>query len=97
MNEEMKTFEEIENTEVNYEDMEPETSDNGIVGKVMVGLVLAVGGAAAFVWHKTADKREERAIRKLEKKGYVITKVIEDDTSEEDVSEDMEDTEENNG
>lgn len=77
MNEEMITMvEEIENNEVTdvevYE--EPTKSGNDIVGKIAVGAVAVGAGVAALVWHKTKAKREERAIRKLEKKGYVIYK-----------------------
>lgn len=81
MNEEMMTMvEEIENNEVTdvevYE--EPAKSGNGIVGKIVVGTAVAVAGVGALVWHKTKAKREERTIRKLEKKGYVISKVQDD-------------------
>lgn len=77
MNEEMMTMvEEIENNEAAelevYE--EPVKTGNGIAGKLAVGIGIAVAGATAFVWHKTKAKREQRAIRKLEKKGYVIYK-----------------------
>lgn len=71
MNEEMKTFEEIENTEevVIYED--PETSNGGCFGKLLLAAV-AVGTTVAVVLHKTKDKREAKKIEKLRKKGYVI-------------------------
>ena len=74
MNEEMKNFEENENTEVTEICDDLETSDNGIVGKIVVGAVIvAVGAAAAFVY-KNRAKIEERQIRKLEKKGYLISR-----------------------
>ena len=78
----------MENNEVMYEEevttevMEnnDETrSGNGIVGKVIGGLIitgLAVG--AAKLWKKTAPRREARAIKKLEKKGYMINKPEDD-------------------
>lgn len=71
MNEEMKTFEEIENTEVIEVNAEPETSGNGILGFVVGGLVV-VAGATAVALHKTKAKREAKKIEKLRKKGYVI-------------------------
>lgn len=100
MNEEMMTMvEEIENNEATelevYE--EPVQSGNGIVGKIAVGVGLAVAGAAAFVWHKTKDKREAKTIRKLEKKGYVIYKTQNEEVIEaeaEVVSEQNEDVQE---
>lgn len=81
MNEELKVMEEIETYEttdmvpVEYNE-ESESTGNGIVGKIAIGVVAAAAGAGAFVWYKTKAKREERAIRKLEKKGYVISKVV---------------------
>lgn len=95
MNEEMMVMaEEIENNEVTelvpaeYHE-EPETTGNGIVGKIAVGVGLAVAGAAAFVWHKTKDKREAKTIRKLEKKGYVISKAIKEEPAVEAEAEDV--------
>lgn len=102
MNEELKVMEEIETYEATemvpaeYNE-EPESTGNGIVGKIAIGVGLAVAGAGAFVWHKTKAKREERTIRKLEKKGYVISKVVaESDAVEESepVSEQNEDVQE---
>ena len=83
MNEELKVMEEIETYEetnmipAEYNE-ESESTGNGVVGKIAIGIGLAVAGAGAFVWHKTKAKREERTIRKLEKKGYVISKVVEE-------------------
>lgn len=75
MNEEMNnTFEGIENIEATEISNDLETSDNGLVGKIVVGAVIvAVGAAAAFVY-KNRAKIEERQIRKLEKKGYLISR-----------------------
>lgn len=81
MNEEMMTMvEEIENNEVTDVEVYEETSKsgNGIVGKIAIGVVGAVVGAGALIYYKTKDKREERTIRKLEKKGYVINKAQDD-------------------
>ena len=88
MNEEIMTMEEIEEVNDVVADEMPEESGKGFAGFIIAGLAIA-GGAAAFAWHKTKNKREERAIRKLEQKGYVITKCDPDET--EDVSEEIED------
>lgn len=69
--EEIRAFEEIENTEVVEVNEEPETSGNGILGLIAGGLVVAAG-ATAVVLHKTKAKREAKKIEKLRKKGYVI-------------------------
>lgn len=71
MNEEIRTFEEIENTEVAEVNVEPETSGNGILGIIVGGLVVAAG-TTAVVLHKTKAKREAKKIEKLRKKGYMI-------------------------
>ena len=97
MNEELKVMEEIENNEVAMTEYyeEPENTGNGIVGKIAIGAVAAVVGAGAFIYYKTKDKREERTIRKLEKKGYVISKVVDQEVEEsEPVSESNEDVQE---
>ena len=88
MNEEMNnTFEGIENIEATEISNDLETSDNGFVGKIVVGAVIvAVGAAAAFVY-KNRAKFEERQIRRLEKKGYLISRP-EDDANSEDVASD---------
>lgn len=97
MNEELKVMEEIENNEVNDAEYheEPVNTGNGVVGKVVFGVVAAAAGVTALVLHKTKDKREQRTIRNLEKKGYVISKVIADQTDEaEPVSESDEEVQE---
>lgn len=77
--EENRTYEVIENTEetaiaeVNEGYEESETSDNGLVAKLAVGAVIAAAGVGALLF-KNRHKFEERQIRKLEKKGYVIRK-----------------------
>lgn len=81
MNEEtMMTYEEVENTGVNEVYEETETSGNGNLGKIVLG-VGAVVAAAVAVAHFTKNKRREYQIKKLEKAGYVIYKP-EDDTDE---------------
>lgn len=74
MNEELMNYDENENMEVcgNYDDTE--ASGGGIFGKVLLGLA-AVGVGAAVLYHKNKDKIDERRIRKLEKKGYQVTKL----------------------
>lgn len=88
MNEEMNnTFEGIENIEATEICNDLETSNDGLVGKIVVGaIIVAVGAAAAFVY-KNRAKFEEQQIRRLEKKGYLISRP-EDRVSEETESED---------
>lgn len=93
MNEEI---EEVINTEVETHE-EPETgSDGSVVAKVAIGLV-AVGAAAVAAW-KNKDKlvawNDERKIKKLEKKGYVIQKKVEDEAEDVPVQDDSEVVEE---
>lgn len=85
MNEEIKVLDENEIEEVEM-DMEeyPETSGKGILGLLaLVGV--AAGGAVGGLIYKNRNKLEEREIKKLEKKGYIITKPepVEDVESEE--------------
>ena len=72
MNEETTMYKETgyENNEEIAVYEEPETSNGGL-GKALVALA-AVGGAIAFAMHKTKDWREQRRIKKLEAKGYVV-------------------------
>lgn len=68
---------EVENEVEEFEDYEiqetPERSGNGILGKVLLGTVLAGGAAAALLW-KNRNKLEAKKIERLRKKGYVIYK-----------------------
>lgn len=91
MNENMKNFEELEVTEVEIIEEDPETSGNGVVAKVVTTLV--VGGLGALAWVKTKGKREARTIRNLEKKGYVVMKPEDFEATEEADSKDMDDAE----
>ena len=95
MNEELKVMEEQTNYEAaaEYNEESIETG-NGIVGKVAIAAVTAVVGAGAFLYYMTKDKREQRTIRKLEKKGYVISKQIDEVEESEPVSESNEDNQE---
>lgn len=83
-NEELKTeLEEIATTMV-ADDVVTEESGKGGFGKVLLGLSVAAG-VVGLVWHKTKDKREQRAIEKLRKKGYEIIEPeeeVEDDEIE---------------
>lgn len=81
MEETMTTYEEIENTEVE-EINEPEESNNGSLGKLILGIG-AVVAAGVAVAHFTKNKRREYQIKKLEKAGYVISKPEEADENEE--------------
>ena len=88
MNEEkVMEVEVIDDTEVEVYDLEPEESGGGLLKTVgILGVCGAVGAAAL---HFTKKKREEWTIKKLEKKGYIVTKteVVDD---EEDFDEDFE-------
>lgn len=73
-NEEQKTaeLEEITTTTISeVSDDEVTEESNGGFGKVFLGLAVAAG-VGGLLWHKTKDKREQRAIEKLRKKGYEI-------------------------
>ena len=69
----------------------PVSTSKGIGGKIGVGVGLAaLGAVGALVW-KNRAKFEERKIKKLEKKGYVVLK--EEDVVEiEEVSNETEET-----
>lgn len=101
MNEEMMmttTMEENTNAETTenygyYE--ETDNSDNGLGMKLLLGGVAAVGAGIA-AWKATKKKREEWQIKRMEKKGYQVTKIEEDEAKKvvvhkvENVSEDEE-------
>ena len=73
-NEEQKTaeLEEIATTTISeVSDDEVTEESNGGFGKIFLGLAIAAG-VGGLLWHKTKDKREQRAIEKLRKKGYEI-------------------------
>lgn len=66
-----------------------ETSGNGNLAKVALGVLAVAVGAAGVVAYKMRDKIEERQIKNLKKKGFVIYKKkdsndVEDDGSEDD-------------
>ena len=68
-NEIMEMHNEVEFVEVNEEP--EETTGNGLLGKIVAGAVVVAIGAGALIY-KNRNKLEERRIKKLEKKGYVI-------------------------
>ena len=73
-NEEQTTteLEEIATTMISeVADDEVTEESNGGFGKVFLGLAV-VAGVGGLLWYKTKDKREQRAIEKLRKKGYEI-------------------------
>lgn len=80
MNEEMKINEEFEVMEDNnvdtYEDDFEEPS-GGFVKKLVVGTVGVASAACGALLYKNKEKitewRDERKIKKLEKKGYIVS------------------------
>lgn len=93
MNEEMTNLEEMENVEIIELDEEPETSGGGILGKIVVGTVVAAVGVGAALLYKNKGKLDERRIKKLEKRGYVVYKTDDSDESEDVVDDDVDDAE----
>lgn len=97
MNEEIMNneIEEIENTDVEAETtVAPEESNgNGLAGLIVTGLVLVTGVA---LW-KNRDKikawKDKRAIKRLEKRGYVVGTAC-DDVAEDVCEDSVESTEE---
>lgn len=85
MNEEIMNneIEEIENTEVEAEEtvVPEESKSNGAAGLIVAGLVVLGGVALYKSRHKIKAWKDKRAIKRLEKRGYVVT------TAEEDVEE----------
>lgn len=86
-------IEEVEDVEVTT--LEPEESSSGVLGTVVkAGLV--IGGAAVVGWaiknrNKLKARREEKAIAKLEKAGYVVSLPYDADVEieEEDIEDDV--------
>lgn len=82
----VEVMEEVEVTE-----MEPEMESNsGVFGTILK--IAAIGAGAAAVLHLTKDKRnakkEKKAMKLLEKKGYTVTKAeAENENAEEPVEE----------
>lgn len=76
----------IDDTEVEVYDLEPEEESGGGLLKT-VGILGLCGAVGAAALHFTKKKREEWAIKKLEKKGYIVTKteVFDDEDFEDDL------------
>lgn len=88
-NEEQKTteLEEIATTMISeVGDDEVTEESNGGFGKVFLGLAVAAG-VGGLLWYKTKDKREQRAIEKLRKKGYEI---VEPDLLDDELDDELE-------
>ena len=91
-----KNIENIEETEIEvldtYTDEPEESTSKGISGKLIALGALAIGGAVVYLRatkDKRAAKREEKEIQKLEAKGYVIGKKVEETEPAEDVTEEV--------
>lgn len=82
---EIMTEEINENEEIEVYN-EPEESGSGILGKVVIGALVVVGAGVAALIYKNKGKLDERRIRKLEKKGYIIQRPIDVDTDVDDES-----------
>lgn len=90
-----EVIETIDDTEVEVYDLEPEEESGGGLLKT-VGILGLCGAVGAAALHFTKKKREEWTIKKLEKKGYIVTKteVVDDEDFEDDLFDD-EESEEN--
>ena len=82
---EIMTEEINENEEIEVYD-EPEESGSGVFKKLAIGASIlgGIGLTIALVYKKNRATLEERRIRKLEKKGYIIQRPIDIDTYVED-------------
>lgn len=81
--EENKTMEMevMDNTEV-MDTYEPEETSGKGISVVAVGAVLAAIGVGVAVVRKRKGKLDEWRIKRLEKKGYVVTKPVEETEAE---------------
>lgn len=88
--EENKNLEAIEE-ETEEVDVAPETYSlgNGSIG-VIVGLCSIVGATVVGLAIKHRDKLDEWRIRKLEKKGYTVSKPVDVEIEDEDINEELE-------
>lgn len=85
---------EVEVDDVEVTTVEPEESEGGVFGTVLkagavIGGVVLVGHVIKKNWGKLKAYREEKAIAKLEKAGYVVS--LPDFDEEVTVDEDVED------
>lgn len=79
MENEIMTNEEMEVvTDMEIDEMPCE--GGGLIGKVIVGAV--VTAAAGFAAYKLRDKVDAWRIKRLEKKGYVVSKIADDQIHE---------------
>lgn len=88
MNEEMRN-ENVDNEELMETEVDQEISGGGLFGKLLFGAVV-IGAGLAGLAYKNRDKLEERRIKKLEKKGYIVCKKVENDDDSENVVEETE-------
>ena len=92
MNEETKVFDEITTEEVDttIEAIEEE-SGGGLIAMGAIAFGALIAGIAAFVCDRNG-KLDERRIKKLEKKGYVVSKPepVEEDVETEEVLDEAE-------
>ena len=89
--EENKTMEVMDN-EVEVYNMEPEETSGKRFPVLAVGAIAAGIGLAVVGIKKGKGKLEEMKIKSLEKKGYVVTKPVAEETEAEVVDSDEEDT-----
>lgn len=91
MENEIRNDELLEVEETMYEPEEDCEESNGIGGKILVGVgVVATGVVTTLVIKnrdKIKEKLEERKIAKLQKKGYVVYKIEDDENCEEGICE----------
>lgn len=92
--EEMNMVNEMENVVKVIEECDPmENSGGNVLVKFVVGLGLTVIGVGGAIIYKNRDKLEARQIKKLEKKGYIVRKAEPVESTENDESEPVEETE----
>ena len=87
-------MEEIMNNEVMNETMEmamEPVANTGGFGKFVAGAVVVLAGVGGALLYKNRNKLEERRIKKLEKKGYIIRKIENGELVNEDPVEAFED------
>ena len=80
--------ENIDETELEVYEMEPEEESGIGLGKFVLGAALVAGGIG-FLCYKFKGKFEEHQVKKLKNKGYVVIKP--EDEDEDDVFEDKDD------
>lgn len=91
MEENKEMMEVMDNNEVGLYDMEPEETSGKRFPVLAVGAIAAGIGLAVVGIKKGKGKLEELKIKSLEKKGYVVTKPVVEETSAEIVDSDEDD------